>query len=76
MSDNCGFILDIEVNAEGNKLAILTKIGDEGSGYRLAGPKAWGGSRNIATLKFKASDLVRFITDYAPEIISMLNKKP
>ena len=70
------FILDIEVNAEGAKLAILKKIG-EASGYRLAGPKAWGGSRNIATLKFKASDLVTFIKVYAPEIIPMLiEEKP
>ena len=65
-------ILDIEINAEGDKSAYLSKEGD-GGGYRIAGPKAWGGSRNIANLAISEDDLIRFINEYAPEIIEKLN---
>jgi len=60
-------ILDVERNAEGDVLACMGKEGD-GCSYRIAGPKAWGGSRNIATLKISESDLVAYIKDYAPEV--------
>ncbi len=66
------FVLDIEINAEGSKLAYLSRDG-AGCGFRIAGPKAWGGSRNIAKLKFSEDDLICFIKGYAPEIISKFN---
>lgn len=69
------FLLDVEVNAEGNKLAYLSKEG-AGVGFRIAGPKAWGGSRNLARLKIQEDDLVRFIKEYAPEIIPKLIVPP
>lgn len=65
-------ILEIEQNAEGGKLAYLSKEG-ESCGYRVAGPKAWGGSKNIAKLKIREDDLVEYIKIYAPEIIDKLN---
>jgi len=68
-------ILDIEINAEGQKLAILSptdESGDVQSGYRIAGPKAWGGSRNIARLKISTNDLARYIKEYAPDVAAEL----
>lgn len=65
-------ILEVEQNAEGSKLAFLSKE-DSGCGYRIAGPKAWGGSRNLAMLKISEDDLVRFIKQYAPDIIEKLS---
>jgi len=67
------FQLDVEINAEGDKLAVLGVVG-AGHAFRLAGPKAWGGSRNIARLKFDEHDLIRFIKEYAPEIIPKLTE--
>jgi hypothetical protein len=64
-------ILDIEQNAEGNKLAYLSKEG-AGSGLRIAGPKAWGGSRTLAQLKISEDDLVQFIKEYAPELVEKM----
>lgn len=65
------YLLEIEINSEGGKLAYLSKEGDDGA-YRIAGPKAWGGSTNIARLKINQNDLVEFIKSYAPEIIALL----
>jgi len=70
------FLLEVEQNAEGSKLAYLSPLDADGkkrSGYRIAGPKAWGGSKSIAKLKISDDDLVSFIKSYAPEIISRLN---
>ena len=66
------FILEVEENGEGDKLAYLSKEGS-GRGYRIAGPKAWGMSKNIATLKISEDDLVKFIKQYAPEVIEKLS---
>lgn len=66
------YTLEIAVNAEGNHLAYLGKT-EASSTYRIAGPKAWGGKRDLATLKITESDLVEFIKSYAPEIIPLLN---
>lgn len=68
-------ILEIEQNAEGSKLAILSPVDKDGnpdSGYRIAGPKAWGGSHNIARLPLTTDDLVSFIKGYVPEMIDQL----
>ena len=67
------FEFKIEVNAEGSKLAYLSKK-DDGSAFRIAGPKAWGGSKNLATIEFDDEDLTRFIVDYVPELVPMLVK--
>lgn len=61
-------IFEIEKNAEGAVLVYLMKEGAEG-GRRIAGPKAWGGSRNIARIKIKEEELVQFIKDEAPDIV-------
>ena len=63
-------VLDIEINAKGSKLAILSPEGE--SGYRIAGPKAWGGSKNIARLKISTDDLVTYIKSYAPDVMEKL----
>jgi hypothetical protein len=68
-------ILDVSKNAEGGTLAILStldKKGDRYDGFRIAGPKAWGGSNNIASLKLTTDDLIDFIKGYTPEIIKEL----
>ncbi len=67
---------EIEINAEGSKLAFLSPIDKDGNienGYRIAGPKAWGGSKNLATIDIFTSDIISYIRMHAPEIIDALN---
>jgi hypothetical protein len=66
-------IIEIHRNAEGSKLAFM---GVKGGGccYRIAGPKAWGGSQELASIEVKDSDLVRYIQEYAPHIIKELKE--
>lgn len=68
-------LLEIEVNAEGDKLAYLFNMSNE-EGQRIAGPKAWGGSRNIARFEFSADNLITFIKECAPAIIPLLTESP
>lgn len=66
----------IERNAEGNKLAYLSPVNENnliGVGYRIAGPKAWGGSTNIAQIDIDSEDLARYIREYAPDVLKQLN---
>ena len=70
-------ILEIEQNAEGDKLAYLFPIDENGnaeSGYRIAGPKAWGGSKNIARLELSSNNLLAYIKQYAPEVVEAVLK--
>lgn len=65
-------LLEIEINAEGKKLAYLSPIEENGgiaSGFRISGPKPWGGSRTLAKLKISTEDFVRYIRDYAPDVL-------
>jgi hypothetical protein len=66
-----GHVLEIEVNAEGGNLAYLSPVGSS-SGYRIAGPKAWGGSKSIAKLNISSKDLASYIKMYAPDVLSLL----
>jgi hypothetical protein len=63
--------LEICRNAEGSTLAYLGQEG-EGIGYRIAGPKGWGGTKRIAKLTVSHHDLVTFIRGYAPEVLEEL----
>lgn len=68
--------LQIEQNAEGSKLAIMSPMDDEGkmsSGFRIAGPKAWGGSKTLADIKISTDDFVRYIKEYAPDVLEQLS---
>ena len=71
------YLLEVEINADGNKLAYLGK-GNKADGYtdggcyRIAGPKAWGGSRNLARLEISDFDMAEFLKCYAPEVIEQL----
>jgi len=65
-------LLEIDKNAEGNILAVMAPMNENGEvdvGYRIAGPKAWGGSVNLARLFVSDNDLVRYIKEYAPHLI-------
>jgi len=69
--------LKIERNAEGNKLAIMSPLDDKGEaswGFRIAGEKAWGGSTTLADIKISTDDLVRYIREYAPDVLKELNE--
>jgi len=71
------YLLEIMKNKEGSKLAYLSPIGKDGNtdgGYRIAGPKPWGGCQEITKLKITSRDLVEFIKVYAPEVMDELNK--
>lgn len=67
-------LLDIVVNAEGDHLAYLSSDGGE-TAYRIAGPKAWGGSKHIVTLEIRSSDLARYIKAYAPDVLQILKER-
>ena len=70
--------LQIVQNAEGSKLAIMSPMDGEGkvaSGFRIAGPKAWGGSKTLADIKINTNDFVRYIKEYAPDVLELLNQK-
>ena len=67
--------LQIERNAEGNKLAYMSPMDDEGklsSGFRISGPKAWGGSKALADIEISTDDFVRYIKEYAPDVLEQL----
>jgi hypothetical protein len=63
--------LEIHRNAEGSKLAFMSVRG-EGSGYRISGPKALGGSRKLEGTEIRQDDLVEFIKSYAPKALAEL----
>ena len=68
--------LQIELNAEGNKLAHISPLDENGEttgGFRIAGPKAWGGSKTLADIKISTDDFVQYINEYAPDILEKLN---
>jgi hypothetical protein len=66
-------IYEIEIcrNAEGGTLAYANLKGDS-SGYRIAGPKGWGGTKILATIEISQHDLVEFIKSYAPRAFAEL----
>lgn len=67
--------LQIERNMEGDKLAIMSPMDENGklsSGYRISGPKAWGGSETLADIKISTEDFVQYIKDYAPDVLKQL----
>lgn len=64
-------VLEVEKNAEGSVLAVMGREGAN-CGYRIAGPKAWGGSRSIAKLKISDKDLAEYINCYAPEVKKLI----
>lgn len=67
--------LDIDVNGERNTLAILSPIksnGDIDSGYRFAGPKAWGGYSNYASYTITETPLVNFVRQYCENVVEAL----
>lgn len=67
-------IFEIGVNAEGDQLCHAHVEGD-GCGYRISGPKAWGGMRSISTLKIEQSDMFRFITENCPDLADFIAEK-
>ena len=62
---------EIHRNAEGDKLAYISVVGDN-CGWRIAGPKAWGGSKCLAGIEFTDKDLVDYICKYAKHLIPMI----
>lgn len=64
-------IFEVEVNAEGDQLCNASVEGD-GCGYRISGPKPWGGSRKVAEVKIKESDMIEFIKCYCPHVMKAL----
>lgn len=67
--------LQIDRNAEGQKLAIMSPMDDKGkmlSGFRIAGPKAWGGSNTLAGIELSTDNLVRYIEEYAPDVMEKI----
>ena len=71
MSEDKLHLLDVCRNAEGSILAYLSPLDDDGeekSGYRIAGPKAWGGSKSLAKLKISTHDLAVYVNKYAPDV--------
>lgn len=67
-------LFEIHHNAEGSVLAYAGVVGD-GVCYRIAGPKAWGGSRKLAEIEVRGEDLVEYIKMYAPDVLSALQQE-
>ena len=70
--------LQIRQNAEGSKLAIMSPIDDGGkasSGFRIAGPKAWGGSEMLADIKISTDDFVRYFKEYEPDALGLFKSE-
>jgi len=58
--------LQIERNAEGHKLATMSPVDADGgmsSGFRIAGPKAWGGSATLADIKISTDESLQVLID-------------
>lgn len=73
-SKNTIHILQVGRNKEGHTLAYLNpKDGD--FGLRIAGPKAWGGFDEYTSLEISDESLIRYIKEYAPNIIPHLAKE-
>ena len=64
--------LQIHMNAEGDKLCLANPSNDDSSSYRIAGPKAWGGSSLIEDIEIRESDLVTYIKEYAPHLAPLI----
>jgi len=62
---------EISRNREGDLLATAGVKGDSSS-YRIAGPKAWGGSSRVASIEITQRDMVEFIRCYAPGALADL----
>lgn len=67
-------IFEIGVNAEGDQLCVANVEGDD-CGYRISGPKAWGGMRTTAKLRISQPDMLRFITECCPELADLIAEK-
>lgn len=65
-------IFEIRVNAEGDKLCLANPSNDDSGAYRIAGPKAWGGSSLIEDIEIRESDLVTYIKEYAPHLAPII----
>ena len=68
-------LFQIERNLEGAKVAYLSPLDADGKmshGYRIAGPKAWGGSTTLAEIEISTDSLVTYIKEYAPDVIAAL----
>lgn len=66
-----GFLLEVGVLPDGRKIAYASAKGAR-HGFRIAGPKAYGGVRNLATLEFSEADLLAFIDTCAPHLRAKL----
>lgn len=69
---------EIHRNAEGNKLAYLSPVDDNGetkSGWRISGPKAWGGSKLLAEIDVDDDEIVKYIRRYAKHLIPLITEE-
>lgn len=66
--------LEIHRNAERSKLAFMSVKGEVG-GYRIAGPKAWGGSTKLEEIEIRQGDLVEFVLSYAPQALAEILRR-
>lgn len=65
-------IFEIRINAEGDKLCLANPSNDDSGAYRIAGPKAWGGSSLVEDIEIRESNLVTYIKDYAPHLAPII----
>lgn len=66
--------IEVHKNADGKFLAYFQN-NKSGSAYRIAGPKAWGGSELITKLQFSEFDLIAALKMYAPEVVKKLKEE-
>jgi len=70
--------IEICKNGEYSKLAYMAPVNEDGeidSGYRIAGPKGWGGTSTIATIDISEENLIKYIKEYAPNVLKELRSR-
>lgn len=68
-------IIEVDVNGERSSLSVFSPLksnGEADSGYRIAGPKAWGGYSNFTSFKITETPLVNFVKKHATDIAEAL----
>lgn len=60
--DNGFVFIEVVSGVEGPSLYV----GNKNSGYRISGPKPWGGGRTLHQFRVNADELRKQLDEYAP----------
>lgn len=66
-----GLYIDVVKGVEGHSLYIMNYDGSGGTGFRIAGPKPWGGGQTIHSFQIDMLDVGK-INEYAKEVYKQI----